>query len=242
MTFMEPEVYVRNFLRGHLTDYNSANRGGKQWIFDGWPLDDLSPSSFPRVAVVPITQSGARQGIGDDQTLNSVSIQIDVIVHRDTANVTVTHTDEAVGTIGTGLTLDRLPNAVTEIAHDTTAFGTLTLAVNESDFTSPSVDEVEYSISTGKLNFNSTDLTSYSGEAITATYTEFLRGMELAKRIARDIGVALRSQWRNDTLLEPLFEPEEISGPAEQPYDQGRGWFRVTLEYRFKVYNAGEEV
>lgn len=244
MTFLEPETRVRNFLRGQLTDYNSSNRSGKQWIFDDWPLDELTPASFPRIAVTKVTETGERIGIGDDLTYDTVTLQIDVIVHRDTADVTITHTDESLGVISNSprLTLNYLPSGLTDISHTVTSFGTFTSVVNESNFGTPGVDEVEYCISTGSLNFNSADLTSYSGETITASYTEFLRGDGLAQRLARDVVIALRNQWRSDSLLEPLLEPRKIAGPDLVPYDRDRGWFRYTLQYSFKTYNAGEEV
>lgn len=247
MTRLEPEQAMRNFLRFHLTDHNVANRAGKQYVFDDWPRSNLDPSSFPRVVVTKIGESGPLIGIGDDDTWDDVTFQIDVLIHRKTGVIDISHVAESVGVISNDptLSLDFLPSTVTSIEHDATGFGTVTLVVNDSDFTSPaslSAGTVEVSRSSGNLNFSSADLVSFAGETITSTYTESIEGEIAAKRISRDVIVAIRNNWRQDARLDELKIPEKIGGPTIAEFDRERGWHRAFVEYKFKRFNSGEEV
>ena len=244
MTRLEPEAALRNFLRYRLTDYNSGNRGGSQWVFDDWPRDDLSPESFPRVVVLKLGEGGRLIGLSDNDTFDELLFEIDVLVHRDLGVLTISHSNESLGVISNSprLSFDYLAQSVSSIKHDGTAFSTLTPVVNDSDFSSPSAGTVEWSRSTGNLNFSSSDLSSYAGETITASYSELLEGDQLAKRVGRDIVVAIRSYWRIDSLLDGLFYPEKISGPRVVEFGVPEGWHRVIVEYRFRRLNTGEEV
>lgn len=243
MTRLEPETLLRNFLRGQLTDYNSSRVAGKEWIYDDWTRDDLKVGSFPRVAIRKIGESGGMIGCADDTTWDGVIFQIDVLIHRDLGVLSVTHTTEALGVISNSprLSFDYPAGSVTNIKHTTTAFGTVTKRTNNSDFTTPSAGTVEWSLSTGELNFATADLSTYTGQSITATYVELLEGERLAKRIGRDIVVAIRSQWRNDDLLSGLIIPEKVSGPSVVEFGKPEGWHRVMLEYKFNSFNTGEE-
>eukprot|EP00916_Digyalum_oweni_P004723 GHVL01008363.1.p1 GENE.GHVL01008363.1~~GHVL01008363.1.p1 ORF type:complete len:238 (+),score=-3.50 GHVL01008363.1:94-807(+) len=236
-----------NFLRNNLTDYNSANRSGEEWIYDDWPKASLSEKSFPRVSVRKLTEDGRIIGLGDTDTWDGVSIQFDVLIHRKTGVVTVTHTDEAVGAIANSprISFDYAAASVTNIKHGGSAFGTVTMVVNDNDFTTPaslSAGTVEWSLSSGNLNFSSSDLTSYSGAAITSTYAEKLEGERLAKRVGRDVVNAIQDYWRTDALFDNLHDPEKISGPSVIEFGIPEQWHRVMVEYGFKRYNTGREV
>ena len=247
MTALEPETLLRNFLRPKLTDYNSAGRSGKQWIFDDWPRDDLTKSSFPHIGIVTLDENGDMIGISDDTTWDTLLLQIEVLSHRDTGVLTVTVSGEAVGVISNSprLSLNQLPNAVSDVLHDAVSFGTVTSVSNDSDFTSPgslATDEVEWSISTGNLNFSTQDLSDHSGESITADYTEGLEGEHLAKRVGRDVAKTIRTQWRDDAFLNDMIIPKKVSGPRVVDFGRPEGWHRVMLEYQWKRFNTGEEL
>jgi len=247
MTALEPETIYRNFLRGQLTDYNSANRSGKEWVYDDWPRDDLIKASFPRVTVIKVEENGPMIGIQDDTTWDTILLQVDVLVHRDTGVVTIAHTGEAVGVIlnTPRLSFDQLPQIVSDVLHDAVSFGTVTSVVNDDDFTSPgslATDEVEWSISTGNLNFSTQDLSDHSGEAITVDYTEELEGEVLAKRVGRDVVISTRTQWRTDTLLNDMIIPTKVSGPRVVEFGKPEGWHRVMIEYQWKRFNTGEQL
>lgn len=247
MVRIEPDTELRNFLRNNLTDYNSASRGSAQWIFDDRPRGDLTVSSYPRVVVQKVSANGKLIGCGDNDTWDDVFLQIDVLVHRNLGVLNVTQTDETIGTISNSprLSFDYLATTVTNIKHNAVAFGTVTAVVNNSDFTaaaSLTAGTVQWSRSTGQFNFSSADLTSYSGQSITSTYVENLEGERLAMRIGRDIVEAIRQNWRTDTLIGGLTQPEKIRDPELASFDSEEGNHRVIIEYKFKRFNTGEEV
>jgi len=251
VTNLEPEAQIRNFLRSQLTDYNSAERvGGAQWIYDDWPNDRLSANSFPRIVVRKMSEAGKMIGISDNETWDEIIVQIDVLVHgqlgdpTDPGVLTITHTDEAVGDIANSprISFDRIAHEVTNVKHDGSAFGTVTGRINDSDFTSATPGAVEWSKSTGNLAFAAADLTTYAGEAITSTYSEKLQGEQLAKRIGREVAVAIRDQWRQDEFLDGLAIPDKMDGPKVVEFGIPEGWHRVMLEYRWRRLNTGEEV
>lgn len=243
MTNLEPKTLVRNFLRNKLTDHNT-NRTGDNWVYDDWPHDTLAPNSFPRVAVRAIGESGELIGLSDDDTWDEIIIQIDVLVHSMTDVISITHTDEAVGIIlnTPRINLDYPAASVTNVKHNTTPFGTVNAAVNDSDFTSTGTGVMEWSKSTSNLNFSTADLSSYTGQSITSTYVESLEGEQLAMRVGREVAVAIRSQWRSNAFLNDLKIPVKISGPRVIEFGKPEGWHRVMLEYRWKGHNSGEEV
>lgn len=247
MTRLEPEKELRNFLRANLTDFNSSARGSAQWVYSDWPHKTLSATSYPRVVVSKIDESGDIIGLAENNTWDEVVLQVDVLVHRDTGVLSNTHTDESVGTISNSprISFDYEASTVTNIKHDGSAFGTVTMKVNNGDFTaaaSLTADNVEWSLSSGDLNFSSTDLTNLSGETITATYVEKLEGEELAKRIGREIVEKIRTLWRTDTTIGKLIIPSKISGPKVAEFNDDRLYHRVMIEYSFRRFNTGEEV
>lgn len=240
---IEPDRIVLNFLRQNLTDLNSS-RAGTYWIFIEEPeTEDLTINHYPRVILTPLTESGERQGIFDDSTWETLNYQIDVVT-KTGLFLTKTNTDDSLGTISNDprLIFDFVPNSVTNIKHTVTGFGTVTKKDTDADFTAPAglaAGTVEWSYSTGNLNFSDADLTSYSGETITSTYATKLSRKKLVKYLARDIIKLFRSSWRGDTTIKGVFYPVKISNSVV-PFEEESGIYRQLLEYKFNAINAGE--
>ena len=251
---LEPDEELRNFLRANLTDLNSANRGGEygtNWVFSGWPRPEITTkNTYPLVFIHALTESASIIGVGDNMTYGDVTFQIDVLVNREVGVLQVTHTDENLGDISNSprLAFTDVPTTttgITNIKHDGTAFTTVTKKTNVAAFTTPAslaAGTVEWSFETGDLNFSSADLTSYSGQAITSTYYRVVEGEFAAMWIAREVVRKVRVNWRTDTTIGELIEPELISGPRIIPYDPSDGVIRCMLEYKFKRFNTGEQL
>lgn len=56
---------------------------GNTWVYPDKPRDKLSIKSYPRIAVVPITESETFKTLGDTRTYNSVTLQFDIISPKD---------------------------------------------------------------------------------------------------------------------------------------------------------------
>jgi|TARA_Y100000034_G_scaffold95237_1_gene115581 hypothetical protein len=242
---IEPERILVNFLRAALTDVNGSRSG--QWIYDDFPrIESLGDASFPRISVTKLTESGESMGIFDDTQYENITFQIDVWAKKDHLH-TVTVTDEALGTMSASANSNRMvynyvPTTVTNIKHDGTLYGTVTRQVTDDSFTTPgslSVDEVEWSFSTGNLNFSATDVSGDDGEAITSTYTYVLEGEKCVKHISRELIKAIRNNWRTHASLKGLFYPLKISSNSGG-YMEEYGVYRWIIEYQFRAFNAGE--
>jgi hypothetical protein len=187
-------------------------------------------------------------GLFDDTQYETVNFQIDVVTKKDQLH-TLTITDEALGTMASNsnsdrMTFDFVPASVTNIQHDGVSYGIVTRVNTDADFTTPAslaTDTVEYSASTGNLNFSAGDISGDVGEAITSTYTVALEGKKAAQHIARNIVKEIRANWRTDTTISGLFYPNKISNNPI-PIDEDLGLFRQTLEYQFNAYNLGEDI
>lgn len=247
MTFLEPETEYRNFLRNNLTDYNSSGRSSKQWVFDDEPRDDLVPASYPRISIKKITGSQKLIGIADNDMRGTISLQVDVRVHRMVGVISVTETDEAVGTTPTNsprFNLNYLPDSVTNIKHNSSSY-TLVSVVNESSFTAPgslATGTVEWCKSTGRMNFSTADISSHAGQSITSTYVRTLEGEKMAMRIARDVVKVTKAYWRTDDLIGGLRIPVLLNDPQLLPFDDKLGTHHAIVEFQFTRYNIGEEV
>lgn len=240
MANIEPERLLVNFLRQEILDINPG-RTSPNWIFDDFPQVTLSSSNYPRISVTKITESGAPLGIFDDNVLDSVVFQIDVFAKKDKI-YTINITAEIVGEISQDLSLDYVPYEVTQITHDGTPFGTITLVNDDSGLTTPAVDEVQVSLSSGRLRFNATDVTSYAGEIIGATYNYRLSNDKAANYLCRRVIETMRLQWRtNREVLGGLFYPV-ITQNINQPFDETRRAFRRTITCEWGVINAGTEL
>lgn len=238
MANQEPERYLVNFLREQLTDLNSSRSG--QWIFEDFPIVSLSNSSYPRISVSKISESGTPLGIYDDNTYDSFVFQIDVFVKKDIV-YTLAVTSETVGLIATGLSLDYVPTTVTSIEHDSTPFATVIFVNTDADFSTPLPNTVQVSRSSGNLNFNSADITTYAGETITATYDVSLSNDKAAKWIAREVVDTMRREWRsNQLVLGRLFYPR-VTQNINQPFDEVRRSFRRTITCEWNLLNEGRE-
>lgn len=244
----EPESIITSFLRNNLTDLNTSRSG--QWVMPQFPETfPASLSKYPVISVHLLSESGEAMGLNDDDFWNNITLQIDVWCKRGQI-LSKTVTDEAVGTISNSprLSFDYVPNdatlPVSNIKHDSTGFGTLTKKAHDDDFTSPaslSAGIVEWSVATGNLNFSSADLTSYSGEAITATYTLKLSNASLARWHAREIISKMRGVWRTDLSTKGVvFRPVLISN-SPVPFEEEMGMYRRMLEFKHTQLNAGEQ-
>jgi hypothetical protein len=233
---------LTNYLRANITDPNSSRSGN--WIYPDFPrVQSLGDTSFPRVGITILSDSGDEMGINDETTWHTISIQMDVVTKKD-LGMTITVTDEAMGTVSSGMNSDRLtydyvPTSVTNIKHDGTGYGTVTNKGTNSLFTTPSGmagDVIEWSTSTGDLNLNATDVTADDGEAITSTYTVYLEGKKLVEHVALDIIKYIRSNWRGMVGVQHLQLINHFAVPIDEEY----GLFRQTIEYQVRMINVGE--
>jgi hypothetical protein len=139
-------------------------------------------------------------------------------------------------------TFDHIPTAVTNVKHNGTSFGTITRKTTDALFTAPAsltAGTVEYSASTGNLNFSSADVTSYDGQAIVSTYTVYLEGEKQVAYLAREVIKEIRTGWRTDTTIKGLFYPVLISANPLN-IDEDLGIYRYVVEYQFNAFNLGE--
>ena len=241
----EPDRIIVNFLRANLTDPNTGSRAGTQWIYPDFPrTQDLTRNSFPRIGITILSESSEYLGMSDNDRWDTINAQIDILTKKG-LNLSVTTTDEAMGVIANDARLDyaTIPNTVTNIKHNTTAFGTVTMKNTDDDFTAPgslAAGTVEWSYATGNLNFSSADLASYSGQAITSTSVVALEGKKLVQYLARQVVSAFRTGWRTDTNLDYMKYPVKMSNQPV-PFEEDAGIFRQMIEYRFNAVNAGED-
>lgn len=245
---LEPHYEYRNFLRNNLTDPNSSNRGGANWIYADWPNPKIiANNTYPLVIVTKINESGSIIGIGSNNTYDNITLQIDVVSNKEVGILSITNTDESIGVISNSprISFDEVPNTVTNVKHTVTSFGTVTVKNNDSGFTSPgslSAGTVEWSRETGNLNFSTSDLSSMSGETITSTYVQNMDHEMVVKFIAREIIRDTRSNWRTDSTIGELIIPNKIGGPTLFPFDEEVGQSRCMVEYGFKRFNTGEQI
>jgi len=233
---------LTNFLRANLTDPNGSRSGN--WIYPDFPrVQSLGNNQFPRVGITILSDSGDEMGINDTTTWHTISVQLDVITKKD-SGMTRTITDEAMGTVSSGmnsnrLTYDYVPTSVINIKHNGTEYGTVTNKDTNSDFSTPSgmsADVIEWSTSTGDLNLNATDVTADNGEAITSTYTIYLEGKKLVETVALDIVKLIRSNWRSIVGIQQM----QLINHFAIPIDEELGIYRQTIEYQVKMINVGE--
>lgn len=179
----------------------------------------------------------------DDSQWETLTVQIDVVARKG-QKFSLTTTDEAVGTMVSTANSNRLvyayvPNTVTNIKHAGSSYTNVVNRSVNSDFTTLTSGTVEWSTSTGDLNFASADVTSHDTEAITSTSVITLEGKKLCQYYGREIVKAIRANWRSDTTLNGLFYPVKINN-TPIPFDEENGLFRQMIEYEFKAYNIGE--
>jgi hypothetical protein len=242
----EADRILVNFLRNTITDIQTS-RGGAQWIYPDFPrVQSIGDNQFPRIGITLIDESSQSMGIFDDTQFETITFQIDIVTKKG-IKYAVTTTDEAMGTITSSvnsnrLTYEYIPNTVTNIKHAGSAFGTVTVQDTDSDFTAPgslAAGTVEWSYSTGNLNFSAADVTSYDTQAVTSTSILQLEGKKACQYLAREVVKAIRGSWRTDETLNGLFYPLKVSN-VPIPFDEDLGIFRQTLEYQFRAFNAGE--
>lgn len=243
---IQPDAIMVNFLRATVTDVNSSRSGS--WIYPDFPLvSSLGDASYPRIGVTILTETGEPMGFNDDDQWETVNFQIDVVTKKDLI-FTATTTDEAMGTIASTansnrMTYTNIPTTVTNIKHNTTAYGTVTAKATDSVFTSPgslSAGTVEWSQSTGNLNFSSADVSSHDGQAITSTYVIKMEGKKCVQHVARDVVKQIKNNWRSAATFAGLEYPVKI---ANNPValDEDLGIYRQVLEYKCNGVNFGED-
>jgi len=241
---LEPDRIVINFLKNNISDVNTSRSG--EWIYPDFPrAESLGDAQFPRIGVTLLSESSEAMGIYDNTQQETISIQIDVVTKKDLL-FNVTTTDEALGTMSSSVNTTRLsygtiPNTITNIKHGGVAFGTVTMVDTDADFGTPAVDEVEWSYSTGRLNFNAADIVSYDGEALTSTSVVALEGKKLCQYLARKIVLTFKNNWRTDETFKGLHNPKKLNN-IPIPFDEEYGLFRQTLEYSIGGFNAGEGI
>ncbi len=79
----EPIIAVQSLLRAQMTDYNSTDRIGDNWIYPDWPRvtgnGALSKNSYPRISIIDISETGEPLTIGNTAGLfQTILLQIDV--------------------------------------------------------------------------------------------------------------------------------------------------------------------
>jgi len=245
---IEPDRILTNFLRANLADPNSSRSGN--WIYPDFPrVQNLGDASFPRIGITILNESSRQLGIHDDDQNETINFQIDIVAKKGRLH-TVTTTDEALGTMSSTVNSDRFTYAdiptettgVTNVKHNTVAFGTVTDVATDTLFTVPgslAAGTVEWSESTGNLNFSAADVTSYDTQAITSTSSTALEGKKLCQYLARKIIRLIRANHRNNSDLNGLRNPVKLNN-IPVPFDEDLGLFRQTLEYEFQAFNAGE--
>ena len=249
---IEPNTTFRNFLRKFLTDINASRANSTQWIFDDFPrLTALGNATFPRVSVVKVDENADPLGIFEDDEIATITLQVDVWTKKDHMN-TLTTTDEALGTMASTVNSNRftyqyVPTTVTNVQHDASSYGTVTIVDDDADFTAPgslSANTVEVSKATGNLNFSSADVSSHDGEAITSTSVKKLEGEDAAKHISNDIRKAVKNNWRTESINNGtflgLFYPLRVGGPRPLPLDEELGVYRYNIDYTVQSFNTGE--
>lgn len=60
-------------LRARLTDYNSSSRRAANWIYEGYPREDLGKNNFPRISVTRVAENVRPAGMRDG-TFTGISI------------------------------------------------------------------------------------------------------------------------------------------------------------------------
>lgn len=58
-------------------------RKGTTWIWPDMPRDDLSFSSYPRIGVQTLSEVRTQQGLGEDDSYDTVTFQIDCVTQKD---------------------------------------------------------------------------------------------------------------------------------------------------------------
>lgn len=92
-----PKAVLRDWLRGDvagqtypgLTDPNSAERAGVNWIYDDKPLTDLGSTSYPRVSILQVTKQKVSRGGRSTLAYDRIHIQIDVYCTERMTNLSV---------------------------------------------------------------------------------------------------------------------------------------------------------
>lgn len=243
---IQPDMIMCNFLRATVTDVNESRSGN--WIFPDFPLiASLGDASYPRIGVTILSESGEHLGLQDTAQWETVTFQIDVVTKKDLI-VTATTTDEAMGTVASTsnsnrMTFTSVPTTITNIKHAGTAYTTVTAKDTNSAFTTPAslaAGTIEWSKSTGDLNFSSSDITSHDTQAITSTSVVKLEGKKCVQHVARDVVKQIKNSWRTAATFTGLEYPVKIANNP-QPLDEDLGIYRQTLEYQCNGINFGED-
>jgi hypothetical protein len=75
----EPQDAIVTALRANLTDYNSTNRVGSNWIYPDLPRVDLRKNSYPRIGVVEANE--IQEVLGSGTTERWAECTFDIIVY-----------------------------------------------------------------------------------------------------------------------------------------------------------------
>ena len=80
MTINPPAYQTALMLRAQIAnDYNTTRDNINQMIWPGWPRKDLVKSSYPRISIIKISETGVAVAIGaTTATENTYILQIDI--------------------------------------------------------------------------------------------------------------------------------------------------------------------
>ena len=92
-----PKIALRDWLRGDvggqtyagLTDPNSAERPGANFIYDDIPLDTLSSTSYPRISITRISKHKVTRGGRSTLSYDRIHLQIDIYTAKRLTNLSV---------------------------------------------------------------------------------------------------------------------------------------------------------
>lgn len=86
---VEPQRNIVTALRDNLTDYNSSNRVGTQWIHGDLPrVKDLGVNSYPRIGITVIRENGEPVGTDSSDMVNEITFRVQIwsVKHLSTSN------------------------------------------------------------------------------------------------------------------------------------------------------------
>lgn len=138
-----PKNLLITMLKNRLTDYNSTNRVGDNWIYPGFPRSDLGKNSYPRISVIDVGGDASVIDIGRNMEFHP-RLQVDVWVWGDDRDAMAL--DDGNGNIHEGSKLADLImqdietnldtyksdfNTTSKILHDMKLYGPIDLGLEE---------------------------------------------------------------------------------------------------------------
>jgi len=134
-----PKTVIRDWLRGDvsgqtyggLTDPNSSERAGANWIYDDKPLTDLSSSSYPRVSILQVTKQKVTRGGRSSLAYDRIHLQVDVYCAERITNLQVGGTSYDQQQLTDILAQQMQEGMITYLTDDLFTYGGLYLPTDE---------------------------------------------------------------------------------------------------------------